>query len=43
MSRSGVVELCNPGIQDQLKMALVKGNKEVEVFAAQGSAEAFAE
>ena len=41
--RSGVVEMCNPGIQDQLKMLLVKWNKEVEAFAAQRSAEAFAE
>jgi hypothetical protein len=33
--RSGVVEMCNPGIQDQLEMSLVKWNKEVEAFAAQ--------
>ena len=41
--RSGVVEMCHPGVQDQLEMSLVKWNKEVEAFAAQRPAELLAE
>ena len=32
--RPGVVEMRNPGLQDELEMTLVEWNKEVEAFAA---------
>jgi hypothetical protein len=41
--RPGVVEMRNPGLQDQLEMTLVERNQKVEAFAAQRPAEAFAE
>ena len=40
---SGEVEMCDPSLQDELEMTLIEGNKEVQTFAAQRSAETFAE